>query len=681
MPPKKSQPLSKSQPLPKRQLQQRVERPLTAEESNLIKTTVNYLNAVMTQNAQLPTPPLTQFYTVCVSAISLEEYLKRHLIYLRLKEHHLIYLCIYVDRFFANNSDYLHPLNTHRVLTSLLLLAIKYTDDNHFNNVVHANCAGVTLTEINKLEVQALMILNYNLYVSKKDYLLRKEFLANYSMNDLGTFFTAKDKAQLTSLNTHNNAMHTPPQATLEHSEGQNDLLLSNPFEPLESEAAASSGTGISQMSSADFADACLASPVTTDGKNTQPISHADFAYGSPLPLPLMTATSGICGGAFPHQIRGAGSSYASTALSQMAAASGFYGSAASQQLSSGGLSYSNALLPHMAAASGFYGSAASQQLSSSGLSYGNVLLPHMAAASGFYGSASSQQLSSGGLSYGNVLLPHMAAASGLYGNAASQQLSSGSLSYGNVLLPHMAAASGLYGNASSQQLSCHDLSYGNVPLPHMAAANGFYRGAVSQQIRSADLSAAYLASPETVMGSVLYGAASAQRMNPAAFLDALYDSPETAAAKHLYGDASRPQMIFSAQAALPLAAAASSAASAVSQEITHATNSSNKLQLPVVPPELHHKKRVREDSSSFFRPSDRITPTASATLFNASSEAQEVLDNNGEQAKPSKAAKKAKMKHPNPPPIGVGRNKQSLFAASMDKEAMLGSVTEQPRN
>jgi hypothetical protein len=357
--------------------------------------------------------------------------------------------------------------------------------------------------------------------------------------------------------------MHTPPQATLKHSEGQNDLLLSNPFEPLESEAAASSAAaGISQMSSADFADACLASPVTTAGRNTQPISHADFAYGSPLPLPLMAATSGIYGGAFPHQMRGAGSSYASTALS------------------------------------------------------------HMAATSGFYGSASSQQLSSGGL------------------------------------------------------------SYGNVPLSQMPAANGLYRGVASQQIRSADLSAAYLASPETVMGRGLYGAAPAPRMNSAAFLDALYDSSETAAAMHSYGGASRPQMIFSAQAALPLAAAASSAASAVSQEITHAADSSSKLQLPVAlpePPELHHKKRVREDSPSFFRPSAHVAPTSSSALFNAPSEAQEVLGNNGEQAKPNQAAKKAKIKHTTPPPIEVGINKQSLFAASMDKEAVLPN-SQEPR-
>eukprot|EP00182_Erythrolobus_australicus_P005052 CAMPEP_0185833204 /NCGR_PEP_ID=MMETSP1353-20130828/2535_1 /TAXON_ID=1077150 /ORGANISM="Erythrolobus australicus, Strain CCMP3124" /LENGTH=288 /DNA_ID=CAMNT_0028531459 /DNA_START=641 /DNA_END=1507 /DNA_ORIENTATION=+ len=60
-------------------------------------------------------------------------------------------------------------LNVHRVFLVAILLAIKYMEDVSFSNEHFARVGGVSLTELNRLELSMLKALDFRLYVSAED--------------------------------------------------------------------------------------------------------------------------------------------------------------------------------------------------------------------------------------------------------------------------------------------------------------------------------------------------------------------------------------------------------------------------------------------------------------------------------------------------------------------------------
>lgn len=57
-------------------------------------------------------------------------------------------------------------VNVHRLLLTAVLIASKFNDDEYFDNKVFAQLGGVSLTELNRLEVIMLQKLKFSLYVS-----------------------------------------------------------------------------------------------------------------------------------------------------------------------------------------------------------------------------------------------------------------------------------------------------------------------------------------------------------------------------------------------------------------------------------------------------------------------------------------------------------------------------------
>lgn len=88
---------------------------------------------------------------------------------------------IYIDRIIHLNSFIINGYSVHRIiLTSFvfcsammpsLMLAAKYFDDVYFTNTFYAEVGGITVNEINYLEVEFLCRIHFNLFVSSQDFL------------------------------------------------------------------------------------------------------------------------------------------------------------------------------------------------------------------------------------------------------------------------------------------------------------------------------------------------------------------------------------------------------------------------------------------------------------------------------------------------------------------------------
>ncbi|RLN44062.1 hypothetical protein BBJ28_00025196, partial [Nothophytophthora sp. Chile5] len=70
----------------------------------------------------------------------------------------------------------------HRVLITSVVLAAKFFDDHYFNNAYYAKVGGVPCAEMNELEVEYLLLLNFSLHVSSETYARYYNELANHYM-------------------------------------------------------------------------------------------------------------------------------------------------------------------------------------------------------------------------------------------------------------------------------------------------------------------------------------------------------------------------------------------------------------------------------------------------------------------------------------------------------------------
>jgi len=78
---------------------------------------------------------------------------------------------VYIDRLLTKNPDIIfNNFTAHRILFSCTILAIKYLEDYYYSNSHYAKIGGLTLSEINKLEINTLKLLNFNAFVSFEEY-------------------------------------------------------------------------------------------------------------------------------------------------------------------------------------------------------------------------------------------------------------------------------------------------------------------------------------------------------------------------------------------------------------------------------------------------------------------------------------------------------------------------------
>lgn len=116
-------------------------------------------------------PAATHFDSVEVPEILLIDYVERINEYVYCSECCFIIAFIYIDRLMQNNPGFvLTKWNIHRLFLSAVVLAIKYAEDEYLDNASFARIGGIPLSELNLLEVHALILLQYNLHIDNTLY-------------------------------------------------------------------------------------------------------------------------------------------------------------------------------------------------------------------------------------------------------------------------------------------------------------------------------------------------------------------------------------------------------------------------------------------------------------------------------------------------------------------------------
>jgi hypothetical protein len=75
-------------------------------------------------------------------------------------------MLIYIDRLCEINNFIINSFNVYKIIFSSLVIAIKYNEEEYFGNKYLAKVGGLSLNEMNLLELIYLNLIDFNLYVS-----------------------------------------------------------------------------------------------------------------------------------------------------------------------------------------------------------------------------------------------------------------------------------------------------------------------------------------------------------------------------------------------------------------------------------------------------------------------------------------------------------------------------------
>lgn len=109
---------------------------------------------------------VTIYHGIKAPTLSIRQYIERIFKYSKCSPSCFVVAYIYMDKFIQATNCYLTSLNVHRLLIACVLVATKFIEDVSYNNAYFAKVGGVSIAEMNKLEMKLLRSLDYRLHVT-----------------------------------------------------------------------------------------------------------------------------------------------------------------------------------------------------------------------------------------------------------------------------------------------------------------------------------------------------------------------------------------------------------------------------------------------------------------------------------------------------------------------------------
>ena len=112
----------------------------------------------------------TRFHSIAKPDISLKKYMKRVLRYTDCELETLVCGVVYALRFAKKSDCIITSYNVHRIVLTSIVIAMKYVEDACYTNKYMAKVGGLSLPELNRLELMFLTTLDFSLDVSAENF-------------------------------------------------------------------------------------------------------------------------------------------------------------------------------------------------------------------------------------------------------------------------------------------------------------------------------------------------------------------------------------------------------------------------------------------------------------------------------------------------------------------------------
>ncbi|KYQ96827.1 Non-receptor tyrosine kinase spore lysis A [Tieghemostelium lacteum] len=137
----------------------------------LLRGLVVCINTLLSINDQYPNN-FSQFLPehMKLPMITIEGYIGRIIKYSPCSKECFITILMYIDRLIQNRHFIVNSYNIHRILITCVLVAAKYLDDIFYNNQFYSQVGGVSVKEINIMELDLLKLLSYDVSIPLRTY-------------------------------------------------------------------------------------------------------------------------------------------------------------------------------------------------------------------------------------------------------------------------------------------------------------------------------------------------------------------------------------------------------------------------------------------------------------------------------------------------------------------------------
>ena len=160
------------------------------KNSELIQSISDILSKILEENKKLPNIKeiISKQNKMCFSynsipKISIKDYLERIQEYTCIEQNTLILALIYIDRLCTIGKITLTYYNIHKILFGAILIAIKYNEDNFYDNKYYAKIAGVKISELKLMELNFIRFIDYQMFVPEEIFTNYRDYLNSLSKN------------------------------------------------------------------------------------------------------------------------------------------------------------------------------------------------------------------------------------------------------------------------------------------------------------------------------------------------------------------------------------------------------------------------------------------------------------------------------------------------------------------
>lgn len=124
------------------------------------------------------------FRSVEAPALDLRDYAARLRRSFRCSSECFVICAAYLDRLDRRHPGITDMLSCHRLLLCSLMLAVKFHDDEHYVNSFYAEVGGVSLAELNALELVMMRLLDFRLHMFPEDFEVYRALLVKAAVLD-----------------------------------------------------------------------------------------------------------------------------------------------------------------------------------------------------------------------------------------------------------------------------------------------------------------------------------------------------------------------------------------------------------------------------------------------------------------------------------------------------------------
>lgn len=115
--------------------------------------------------------PKTAFHAMRPPSVSLSSFAARIHTFFKCSEECFVLCLVFIDRIIKSNPDFqVSTTSCHRLLLIGSMVAAKFHDDEYASNEYYAKVGGIALQELNALEAEFLLLLNWKLCIEGSEY-------------------------------------------------------------------------------------------------------------------------------------------------------------------------------------------------------------------------------------------------------------------------------------------------------------------------------------------------------------------------------------------------------------------------------------------------------------------------------------------------------------------------------